>query len=161
MERILFEVMSLITLHLEFLFGIRIQQTLMAIITFKLANNQSTLYHITATKVFVNPNFSIILQELRFWDATDLPPLKRISSSRFLSEKVRKFALEVIFSFPCGFFLGVIGPLDFEEFDGTSPCDSVVFIQDSEWDIPVCEILVDIHRAVIYVFEHIGLVWYF
>ena len=89
---------------------------------------------------------------------TDLPPLKRISSPRFLSEETRKLSLKVIFSFPSGFFLGVVGPLDFEEFDGTSTGDSGIFIQDTKWHISVSEIRVDIHRAVIYVFEHIRLV---
>ena len=89
---------------------------------------------------------------------TDLPPLKRISSPRFLSEETRIFLLEIIFSLPCGFFHGVVGPLDFEEFDGTSTGDSGIFIQDTKWNISISEVLVDIHCAVIYVLEHIGLV---
>ena len=53
--------------------------------------------------------------------------------------------LEIIFSLPGGFFLGMVGPLDFEEFNGTPTGDSGIFIQDTKWNISISEILVDIH----------------
>ena len=117
------------------------------------------LSHHNSLQVFVGSEISNSdILNYKSWDVTDLPPLKRISSPRFLSEETREFSLEVIFSFPGGFFFGMVGPLDFEEFNGTSPGDSVVFIQDTKWDISISEILVDIHCAVIYVLEYIGLV---
>ena len=120
------------------------------------------LTHHNFIKFFVGSDFWLLdYTDYKSWDVTDLPSLKRISSPRFLSEETREFTLEVIFSFLGGLFLGMVSPLDFEESNGTSSRDSVVFIQDTEWDIPVSEILVDIHGVVIYVFEHIGLVRYF
>ena len=54
--------------------------------------------------------------------------------------------------------LSVVGPLDFEEFSGSSSGDLGIFVQDTIWNISMREILVDIHCAVVYVLEHIGLV---
>ena len=117
------------------------------------------LSHHNSFQVFVGSKFSNSdLLNYKSWDVTDLPPLKRISSPRFLSEETQKFTLEIIFSFSGGFLFGMVGPLDFEELNGTPTGDSGIFIQDTKWNISIGEVLVDIHRAVIYVLEHIGLV---
>ena len=73
---------------------------------------------------------------------------------------MREFALEVVLPFPGGFLLGMVGPLDFEELQGTLPCDTGGFFQDTEGYFTVREILVDVHYAVIDVLEHLWLVWH-
>ena len=73
---------------------------------------------------------------------------------------MRELTLEVVLPFPGGFLLGVVGPLDLVELDRALTGDSGGFFQDTKGCLAVCEILVDIHRAVIDVIENIGLVWH-
>ena len=71
---------------------------------------------------------------------------------------MRKLALEVVLPFLGGFLLSVVCPLDLVELDRALSGDSGGFFQDTKGCLAVCEVLVDIHRAVIDVFENIKLV---
>ena len=71
---------------------------------------------------------------------------------------MRELALEVVLPFPGGFLFCVICPLDLVELDRALTGDSGGFFQDTKGCLAVCEILVDIHRAVIDVLENIRLV---
>jgi hypothetical protein len=53
------------------------------------------------------------------WDVTDLPPLKesRPEIPRLRAEEVRELAPEIILSFPGGFLVGVVTPLNLEKLD--------------------------------------------
>ena len=69
------------------------------------SSNFQANYLITSqlTQVFVGSEFSNSdILNYKSWDVTDLPP-----------EEARKFTLEIILSFPGGFFLSMVGPLDF------------------------------------------------
>ena len=60
------------------------------------------------------------------WDITNLPPLRWISPLRFglASKKVWVVFLEVFFSLPGGFFLGMVSPLNFAKFNDLAACNS-------------------------------------
>src|SRR4051812_19597613 len=70
---------------------------------------------------------------------------------------MRELALEVVLPFPGGFLLCVVCPLDLVELDRALTGDSSGFFQDTKGCLAVREILVDVHRAVIDVFENIRL----
>ena len=63
-------------------------------------------------KVLKSSNFQWFSSQVKFWGVTNLPPLKRISSSRFemILEQIGKFLFKIIFSFPCGFCLCMVTP---------------------------------------------------
>ena len=64
---------------------------------------------------------------------TILPPLQESRPEILgLSEKGGVFLAKTSFSFPCGFFFGMVGPLDFEELDGLVAGFPFRFIQDAD-----------------------------
>ena len=73
---------------------------------------------------------------------------------------MREFALEVVPPFLGSLLLCVICPMDLVELDRALSGDSGGLFQDTKGCLAVCEVLVDIHRAVIDVLEHVGLVWH-
>ena len=59
-------------------------------------------------------------------DVTNLPPLRRISPSRFglVREKVWVVLVKIFFSLPGGFLLGMVAPLNFSKLDNLAACNS-------------------------------------
>jgi hypothetical protein len=47
---------------------------------------------------------------------------------------------EEILAFPCGFFCGVVAPLDLKEPDHFAPCDTTLLIQDLDRMFGICHV---------------------
>ena len=69
-------------------------------------------------------------------------------------KKVGEFSTEIIFSFPGGFFLGMVTPLDFVELYGMSPSQANIFIQYSNRSLSVGQIMVQVYGEMVNVLEN-------
>jgi hypothetical protein len=47
---------------------------------------------------------------------------------------------EEILAFPCGFFRGVVAPLDLKELDHLVPCDTTLLIRDLDRMFEICQV---------------------
>jgi hypothetical protein len=65
--------------------------------------------------------------------------------------------MKVIFSFPSGFLLGVVTPLNFQKLDASGSSGSIGFLEDTVRHFTIGQILVDVHRTVINILEDFGL----
>jgi hypothetical protein len=73
------------------------------------------------------------------WVVTDLPPLKESHPEipDLRAEEVRELAPKIILTFPGGFLLRMVTPLNLEKLDLSSPSDPYGFFQDSKWFLAV------------------------
>jgi hypothetical protein len=70
---------------------------------------------------------------------TDLPPLKesRPDVPDLRAEEIRELASKIILTFPGGFLLRMVTPLNLEKLDFSSPSDPHGFFQNSKWFLAV------------------------
>ena len=104
---------------------------------------------------------TLFLSLLKGWDVTNPSPLQKISS-RDLKEKlgtkeIWEFLLHIFFSLPSGFFFGVVAPLNLQELDTPGAGGPESFFKDTNRHFAIGQVLVNIHRSMINVFEHLRL----
>ena len=76
-------------------------------------------------------------------------------------KKVGEFSAEIIFSFPRGFLLRVVTPLDFVELYGTSPSQMNILVQYSNRSLSVGQIMVQVYGEMVNVLENCRPLGYF
>jgi hypothetical protein len=54
-----------------------------------------------------------------------------------LYSKIRMVRMKEVLASPSCFFFGAVAPLDLEELDCFTPCDTILLIQDSDWVLGV------------------------
>jgi hypothetical protein len=59
-------------------------------------------------------------------------------------EEIREFLLKIIFSFPSGFLLEVITPLDFVELQLPPSGETNLFLKDTKRGFPIGQVLVQV-----------------
>ena len=79
------------------------------------------------------------------------------SKRKLGTKKIWVLLLHEVFAFPSGFIFGMVAPLYLQKLDASGAGGSVSFLQDVNRHFAVSQILVDIHRSVIDVLEHFGL----
>ena len=77
---------------------------------------------------------------------------------RLGAKEVWEFTSKIIFTFPSGFFLGMISPLDFVELDGTSSGKTNIFFKNFEGPITIGQVIIQVDGVVVNVLENIWLV---
>ena len=73
------------------------------------------------------------------------------------AEKVGEFSAEIVFSFPSGFLLGVVTPLDFVELYGTPPSQTYILVQYPNRSLSVGHIMVQVYGEMVNVLENFWL----
>src|SRR3954470_9699806 len=100
-----------------------------------------------------------------FWDVTNLPPLKKISSRDLKKDKkdylgfeeIGKLCPDVIFALRGSFFFRVVAPLDLEKLDASGSGSSESFFQNTDGYFGIGQVLVDLCGPVINILEHFRL----
>jgi hypothetical protein len=88
------------------------------------------------------------------------PPSKesRPEIPKLRLKEIMKLAPKIFLSLPSCFILGVIAPLNLEKSDLVPLGESDGFLQDTNWSLTICQVMVEINRAMVDVLEHFGLV---
>ena len=102
---------------------------------------------------------------LYFWDVTNLPPLKKISSRDLKKDEkdclgfkeTGKLRLDVIFALPGSFLFCVVAPLNFEKLDASGSGGSESFFQNTYGYFRIGQVIVDLYGPVIDILEHFRL----
>src|SRR3954470_20017931 len=100
-----------------------------------------------------------------FWDVTNLPPLKKISSRDLKKDKkdylgfeeIGKLCPDVIFALPGSFLFRVVAPLNLEKLDASGSGGSEIFFQNMDGYFRIGQVIVDLYGLVIDILEHFGL----
>ena len=81
----------------------------------------------------------------QFWAVTNLPPLQESRPEILgLSEEGGVFLTKTSFSLPCGFFFGMVRPLDLEKLDGLVAGFPLRFIQDADRMLAIGQVLLNV-----------------
>ena len=82
--------------------------------------------------------------QIENWDVTNLPPLRRISPSRFglVSKKVWVVLAKIFFSLPGGFLFSMVAPVYFAKLYNLAVCDSADKLENLHWFLLVSQITV-------------------
>src|SRR3954470_24607404 len=110
-----------------------------------------------------------MIQVYYFWDVKNLPPLNKISS-RVLKkdekdylgfEEIGKLRPDVIFALPGSFLFCVVAPLNLEKLDASDFDMSESVCQNTDGDLGIGQVIVDLYGPVINILEHFSLFWNF
>ena len=99
-------------------------------------------------KSWMHMNDLFINIQIENWDVTNIPPLIWTSSSRFglASKKVWVVLSKIFFSFPSGFFLHMITPLNLTKLDNSTLCDLAGKLENLHWFLLVGQITIQLNR---------------